>query len=157
MRTLIAFGTKTGTTRKCAQILQKKLGFGDIADVSLPLPPLSQYDLIIVGGPIRMGKLDKSVRKFIDDNRELLKSKKTAYYICSGLPGRDKENLKQAYSDELLDRAITSRGFGGELDSEKLRGLDRFIAKMAAKNNGKPAISEEDIDIFAKIILRKTA
>ena len=45
---------------------------------------INKYDLIIIGTPIRMGMIDKKIKKFLISNIETLKSKKVAYFICCG-------------------------------------------------------------------------
>lgn len=152
IKTLIAFGSKTGTTKKCAQLLQVKLGFGDLLDLSKPVPNISGYGLVVIGGSIRMGKLNKDTDKFVKKNLELLKKKKTAFFICCGLENQSKKMLANVYPRELMDHAVAARSFGGELPEKS------FFARMISKSSPErelPHIDETAIDGFAKNIIRK--
>lgn len=54
---------------------------------------------------------------------------------------------------ELLNKAITYISFGGELDLEKQKGIDKFIVKMVNKNineNNKVELIEKNIDLFIR-------
>ncbi len=37
---------------------------------------INRYDLIVIGTPIRIGMIDKKIKKFLISNMETLKSKK---------------------------------------------------------------------------------
>lgn len=156
MKTLIAFGSKTGTAKKCAQMLRGKLGFGDIVDLSLPMPSIDSYDLVIIGGSIRMGKLNKYTDNFVKANKEKLKNKRTAFFICCGDESKAKATINAVFPSELLENAIAARSFGGEIIETS--ALDRIFVKMYAKKSKgeRPQINEDAIDAFAKLIIRKT-
>lgn len=58
--------------------------------------------IIIVGTPIRMGMIDKKIRKFLISNIENLKLKKVAYFICCGFNENWKSYYEQNISKDLL-------------------------------------------------------
>lgn len=39
-----------------------------------------KYDLIIIGTPIRIGMIDRKIKKFLIDNIEVLKGKKSCIF-----------------------------------------------------------------------------
>ncbi len=88
---------------------------------------ISGYDLIIVGTPIRMGMIDKKIRKFLIRNIEILKSKRVAYFICCGFKENWKSYYEQNIPKDLLDIAVIYDTFGGEIDRQKQKGFDKFI------------------------------
>ena len=83
MKTIIIYSTKTGTTKKCANILAQNLKNATTANINtIQNEDIQKYDLIIIGTPIRIGLIDKKIKNFILKNQKILKTKKTAYYIC---------------------------------------------------------------------------
>ena len=69
MKTLIIYASKTGTTEKCAGILGQNLKNSTIINLAtIQNESIDKYDLIIIGSPIRMGMIDKRVKKFISKN-----------------------------------------------------------------------------------------
>lgn len=114
---------------------------------------INQYDLIIIGSPIRMGMIDKRIKKFLLNNREKLKVKKTAYFICCGFHENWKKYYEENIPKDLLESAVVYDSFGGELDIEKQKGFDKWIIKMVSKSieeDKKIEILEENIDKFIK-------
>lgn len=85
MKCLICYQSKTGTTAKCAEILKKKLekrgAQVTAANLAAGRPQLAGYDCIITGAPVRMGKIPKETKAFLEAGRnELLNCKKTAFF-----------------------------------------------------------------------------
>lgn len=152
MRTLIVYASKTGTTERCAGILGQNLKDVTIINlIATQNEDINKYDLIIIGSPIRMGMIDKRVKDFISKNSKLLKNKKVAYFICCGFSENWKQYYEQNFPKELLDNAITYESFGGEMNSEKQKGFDKFIVKMVSKNidkNKEIKIIDENINKF---------
>lgn len=155
MRKCIVFASKTGTTQKCALRLAKNWEDVAVFDLDKEKVDLDKYDLIMIGFPIRMGKMHSSVKKFIDSNKEILKEKKVAYFVCCGLAENYMQYFEQNIAKELLDKAILTTTFGGELDIDKQKGFEKLIVKMVSKSIGKDTqvvIVEENIDSFVKKI-----
>ncbi len=93
MKTLIVYASKTGTTEKCAKEINRQLKDSKIVNISYQNEQIKNYDLIIIGSPIRMGRIDKKIKKFLLNNIEILKLKTVAYFICCGFF----ENWKSYY------------------------------------------------------------
>lgn len=151
MQIAIVYAGKTGSTEKCAKMLEQGLKNVIIIDVSRQEADISKYDLIVIGSSIRIGMLHKSIKKFINKNKEILKSKKTAYYICCGFPKNYKEYFENNISKELLDNAVIYDTFGGELEISKQKGIEKFIVKMVRKTSegkGEIRVLNENIDEF---------
>lgn len=148
MKILIIYASKTGTTEKCANLLKEKLGDADISNIKSLNNDINNYDLIVIGTPIRTGLIDKNIKKFLINNIDILKSKKTAYFICCGFKENYLKYFEQNFPKELLNRALIYDTFGGELDLKKQKGFDKFIVKMVSKNNAQ----KEDIKILIKNI-----
>ncbi len=155
MKTLIIYASKTGTTEKCAQEINRQIKKSKMVNILNQNENISGYDLIIVGTPIRMGMIDKKIRKFLIRNIEILKSKRVAYFICCGFKENWKSYYEQNIPKDLLDIAIIYDTFGGEIDRQKQKGFDKFIINMVCKNIEKDKgikILNEHIDKFIKVL-----
>jgi menaquinone-dependent protoporphyrinogen oxidase len=64
VKTLIIYASKTGTTEKCAKDIEKQLENSTAVNISTKNEDIIKYDLIIIGTPIRMGIIDKKIKKF---------------------------------------------------------------------------------------------
>lgn len=154
MKTIIAFASKTGTTEKCARRLAGILDDAKIVDLTKETPTITSYDLIVVGGSIRMGTLHKSAKEFIEANQDQLERKKIAFFICNGFLDQAAEALEKNIPSALRKKALAVASFGGELDVTKQKGMDKMMLKLAskseaAKRNPKPRILEDRIKEFA--------
>lgn len=152
MKTLIVYSSKTGTTEKCADILGKNLK--DVTIINLAAiqnEDITKYDLIIIGSPIRIGMIDKKVKRFITKNFSTLQNKKVCYFLCCGFNENWKQYYEQNFPKKLLDNAIIYEIFGGEMHLEKQKGFDKFIVKMVSKNMGEDKeikLLDENINRF---------
>ena len=155
MNTLIIYASKTGTTEKCADQINKQLKNSKMVNILDQNEDINRYDLIVIGTPIRMGMIDKRIKKFLISNIESLKSKKVAYFICCGFNENWKSYYEQNIPKDLLDTAIIYDTFGGEMNIQKQKGFDKFITKMVSKNIEKDKeikILNENIDKFIKAL-----
>lgn len=151
MKTLIIYASKTGTTQKCAKRIKEQLKDATVVNIDNQKEDISQYDLIVIGSPIRIGMMDNRIKKFLKNNKEILKGKKTAYFICCGFHENWKKYYEENIPKDLLESAITYVSFGGELDLQKQKGFDKWIVKMVSKNieeSKKIEILEENIEKF---------
>lgn len=79
MKTLIAYSSKTGNTRKVGEAVLKAFPQGEIVDIS-DVTDVNGYDLVVVGTWIDKGTADTKALKFI----ETIENKKVAYYFTLG-------------------------------------------------------------------------
>ena len=61
---MIGYATKSGAARECAELLKQKLAECDMIDMERNSVNPAEYDIVIIGSGVRMGKLYKPVRKF---------------------------------------------------------------------------------------------
>ena len=145
MKVLIIYATRGGLSRRCAELLRDSLP--KVIELSLfdarhdTLPSPEGYDVAVVGGSIRMGKLDKKLKKYIKKYTAELSAIHTAAFICCG-----HTDLFDEYRDIEYPKALKcSLGihcFGGELKPEKLKGLDKLIMKMI-----RSSVKYEDFEV----------
>ena len=131
MKILIAYASKNGVAKKCAEMLKSdlpKTAEADVIDLNVSAPALDGYDAVVLGGSIRMAKFGKKLRVFMKRNKKALSALPCAVFICCGLPHRYEE-----YAEIALPRKFTpSLGvhhFGGELKPEKVKGFDKLVVR----------------------------
>ena len=151
MKTLIVYTSKTGTTEKCVKILANKLTNFKIVNLENENIDIRDYDLVLIGSPIRMGMINKNIKRFIANNYNTLLQKKAAYFLCCGFNENWRQYYEQNIPKELLEHAIIYTTFGGEMIIEKQKGFDKFVTKMVTKNldnNIQIKIIEDNIEEF---------
>lgn len=157
MKTLIAYASKYGTTKKCAEELAKKLS-GETVLVNLkknPFPDSAGFDRVVIGTSIYIGQMHKEVKAaFASKEAELIK-KPFGLFVCCGSPENSDQVLELNVPKTLASAAKTVGFFGGELDFSRIKGFDKFIAKMVAGSAAKqgkemPKLDFSKIDAFAK-------
>lgn len=136
MKVLIIYSTKYGTSEKCAKLLKDKLN-GEVELINISKNSevdLSKCDKIIIGGPIYMGTMQNKITEFCNANIETLKNKKVALFACSMFGGeKGEENMKNNFSNELKNIVVSMKLFGGELNIDKMKFIDKVITKMVKK------------------------
>jgi len=159
MKTMIIFSSTYGYTKECALKLSEQLK-GEVFLVNAmtdDTPPINEFDNIVMGGSIYMGQIQKKVKAYCTSNAELLKNKRTGFFLCCGLPEKFEQSLKNSFPEELLDRAIAKECFGGELRSAKMSIAHKIITslmKKSAAKEGKEPIKQmpQNIAKLAAII-----
>jgi len=149
MKNLIVYATKHGTVKKCAEMLKEKLnGETVLANVKEALPDLEDFDTVILGGSIYIGKIQKKLSNYVKDNLDKLLKKKVAVFICSG---EDKlEYITESFPEKLLNHAVSKQLFGGELILENLNFFTRFLMRRIMKiKNGYARIKKANISELA--------
>lgn len=135
MKTAIIYSTKHGCTDKCAQALSNEFET-ETKLVNLTLTTninLSEFDIIIIGGSIHAGMINKSIKNFIKKNHDILISKKLGLFLCCLFEGEKAlQQFQDAYPDSIREKAIAHGLFGGELDFDKMNFFEKAIVKKVA-------------------------
>lgn len=153
--TLIVYASRHGTTseyaRKLLKLLDGNVDLCFLNERANSLPDFSIYNTIVIGGSIHYGKNSKSVIKFVNDNLELLKTKRLGLFVTCHFEGEKAlKQLNDAYPKELLDLAVVSDYFDGELLFPRMNWWERFITKLVlSREEIKPIISRAKIEQFA--------
>ena len=154
MNILIAYASKSGTTETCGHILVNEMnGHATLVDLTQTDPLLDEYDVILIGGPIRFGRLHSSVKKFMKNHLKELKQKEIGLFICCGFAEEADQYFQNNFPAELLEHAIIMECFGGEIRKQALGIIEFFIANMAMKSrpaDKQPHILNDHIHLFAE-------
>ncbi len=144
MKILVTYATRAGSTVQIAEEIGQALSArGAVVDV-LPVKKVNgvaEYDAVVVGSAIRMGRWLPEAFDFVKANRSVLAGRPTAYFLVSGFLRDDTPEMRQKVLG-FLDpvRAILEPVgiglFAGEMDYSKLPWLDRTIAKSVGSYEG---------------------
>lgn len=132
MKILIAYYSKSGTARTCAELLGRELSNhkAELADLSLSFPDPAEFDAIVVGSSVRMGKLGKPFIKFVSESGNVLASKPHGFFVCGADSDSYSDYIRKAVDESLVDSAFEISYFGGELRPEKHKGLEKIMVKI---------------------------
>lgn len=159
MKTIIMYSSKYGCTEDCAKALRSKLN-NDCKLVNLKnagATDFQQYDWVIIGGSIYVGKIQKEVKLFCERNLKALLTKNFSLFMCCTTPAQVNDFFKSNFPAELLAHSIKTVNFGGELRQEKMGFLDRKLTALVAKTEPmKTGILYQNIDSLATLINSKT-
>lgn len=144
MKILIIYSTTGGVSRRCAEILCDKFSSSafevTLCDINDAPPSPEGFDVAVIGGSIRMGKINKKLKSYLKSHIDTLNKLHTALFLCCGYT----ENFDDYVTLNFPKHIIPTLGihcFGGELKPEKLKGFDKFIVKMV-----RASILDEDFE-----------
>jgi len=159
MKILIIYGTKYGCTKKCAQLLKDRLLSNvTILEATSCNLDLSQFDAIIIGGSVYMGKMRKEITRFIKRNKHILGQKRVGLFACCYTPTDAEGFLETIFPTDLLQHAVCATTVGGEMDYQNMnfayRKLFQSLKKIEGFNEGfsEPSIRINDIQRLADAI-----
>lgn len=136
MKTIIIYATSHGCTEKAVQELSQLLS-GEIFTLDIrknSSPLLSPFDRIIIGGSIHAGQIQKQIKDFCTSNLNMLKTKEIGLFICCMMePEVAREEIKNAFPEELHQLAKTEAIFGGEYNFEKMNFVEKMLVKKIAR------------------------
>ncbi|MBC3890006.1 flavodoxin [Acetobacterium paludosum] len=135
MKTLILYASTYGYTQECAAKLSNDL-LGDVLLVNInadPVPPLEEYDTVLIGGSIYMGQIQKKIKEYCLANADSLKKKNLGFFISCGSAENFDENIKNSFPEALINAALSIENFGGEFRIDKMKLSHKLIMKMVAK------------------------
>lgn len=161
MSILIIYATNYGSTESVAFKLKGKLYdsltynviSGDEINFSL-------YKTIIIGTPIRAGKIHPNLKKYLLKNeKELLE--KELYLYCMGNMEDCLENTLKQIPESIKNKLKAVKALGGKIVKKELSGIDKKIidmieSKFNMKLDNINTITNELIDEFADIIIKNT-
>lgn len=153
MKTIIIYTTNHGCTKKTVDELSQKLS-GEVFSIDLrddPSPSVAEFDRVIIGGSIHAGKIQKRVRDFCISNLEQIRAKEIGLFICCMYePEVAREQIKNAFPEELHQMAKTEAIFGGEFNFGKMNFMEKMLVKQIANvHESVSKIDHQAIETFA--------
>jgi len=163
MKTLIAYATKYGTAKKCAEKITRHLPMGaDLLQIEKGTAAnLNAYDLVVVGTPIYMGRPLKVVKPFCERHMDALVARRVALYMCC-IQDQEKsvnDQFALAFPQKLRKHALAMALLGGEVYPESLKFFDGLIMKIVTSSQPKElrmkpvsSLVEERFARFAEVL-----
>ncbi len=123
MKSVILFETKTGTSRKCVEIIQNNNNISEVYKVSSFTGDLKNYKNIILVSPIYMGQINKQIVKHIQSGNQNMQ------LVLVGTNTKPyNETIHNTFDKSTLER-IKITHVGGAYNFDKLNFLQKFIIK----------------------------
>lgn len=154
MKSIIIYATKHGSVENAAHLLQSKME-GESCLINImkeDVPILDEYDTIIFGGSIYVGKIQKQLSKYIAKNLPLLLKKRIGLFICAGEKEEVRvKELETSFPNMLFTHAVCKEIFGYEIHYEKLNFIEKKMAgAILGHKQSYSNLSETKIENFAK-------
>lgn len=143
---LVVYATSEGQTAKIAAQLQETIANRghdvtalDVNDLSDDLS-LTDYEAVVVGSSIHMGKQATAIQSFVADNRAFLNDRPSAFFQVS-LSSAVDDPTRRAEAARYVEDFLEATGwqpaniglFGGALRYTKYGFLKRLLLKRIAK------------------------
>ena len=145
-KVLVCYGSRHGSTAEISERITEILR-GRGAEVDLinlkneKIKDIKDYDLIVIGSGIQMGKWTKEALRCIKKHREILSQKKVAIFVsCMSAAEPDKcstarrEYLEKIAHDFPEINPISMGLFGGLIDSTRGNFMTKAIMQALAKS-----------------------
>lgn len=148
---LVCYATRYGSTGDIARIIGKELeaaGFhvavDSIADVKDP----GNYDAIVIGSPLYMGKWLAEARDFVSRFRHSLQERPVAVFsVGYSLKDRTMEHLKSGEDAlvpiRLFITPLSTGFFPGKVDPDRMSPADKAVVRLSGVTPGD--FRDEDI------------
>ncbi len=132
MRVLIAYASKTGSAAEMAALLAQTIPNHEVTlcDVAIEHKDPSGFDYVVLGGPIRMNRMYKPMRRYLAKYDAALCALPHTLFLCCAFPDQFDHYLGVSFSRELIRTAEQCVYFGGDLTLSRHHGFDKWIARM---------------------------
>jgi menaquinone-dependent protoporphyrinogen oxidase len=156
---VIVYMSKHGTTEKVAGMIKDSITKEPVTLINLKTtrnPDVSKCNIVIIGGSIHAGKIQKKVTRFCKKNEKLLLTKELGLYLCCMFKGEEaQQEFRKAYPEKLRNHAKAKALMGYELYFEKMNTVTRSIMKKLTGESQN--VYNIDIESFNRFIneLRK--
>jgi menaquinone-dependent protoporphyrinogen oxidase len=123
---LVAYVTKTGSTKQVAEEVGKVLGAKGFGVDVLPLADvkdLAAYSVVVIGAPVNGMQWHPDAKRFVRERQAELASKPTAYFLLSLVYGAGRESLRKRIpgcltASSALVAPVRTGVFGGVIEGE---------------------------------------
>ncbi len=143
MKILVIYSSVWGVSKRCSEMLCERLENSfeiTLCDIKDGAPSPEGFDVAVIGGSIRMSKLNKRLKAYLKEHADVLCKIQTALFICCGFT----DSFEDYAHFQFPRTVIPSLGihyFGGELKPDKLKGIDKLIVKSV-----RSSVAQVDID-----------
>lgn len=172
-KVLLLYGSRYGSTAEISEKIEEVIREQDVEVESInledtklkELPPLQEFEGVLIGSGIRINSMTKSVKKFFKKYADALNKRENlvGVFVSCGTANNPEERPKarKDYIEKVLEKyginADIYEAFGGMLDlteESKLGFFSQKILKMVAKEDPTINLGERndnrDWDLIAK-------
>lgn len=150
MKNLILYHSKYGTTTKVAETIKNKLTNVSASTIEKFDDELINYDCIYLGSSTYMGRVHKSLKQFIRNNKKVLLTKEVKVFIVGTGPDNVDRIIEHNFDKESIGN-FSFTHVGGEYLYNKMTFIDRFIIKrVAGVTENSSHINNEAIESLVK-------
>ena len=132
MKILIAYASKTGSTREMAALLAEHIQNQEVTlcDLSAEQPDPTAFDHVVIGGPIRMNRAHKALRTYVSTYTSALCEVPHTLFLCCAFPEQFEHYLRVSFPSKVIHSAEDAVYFGGDLSLSRQRGLTKLLTRM---------------------------
>ncbi|MCR3921554.1 MAG: flavodoxin domain-containing protein [Firmicutes bacterium] len=137
MRTLLLYASKHGCVEKCAQLMVERIPH-QVKTINLAkekVLDLAEYDTVIIGGSIHVGKIQKEVSQFCVENEKELHKNRVGLYLCCANDEQVEAQMKEAYPSSLLQHAVAVEHLGYAYYFDRMNFIEKTIIRKIAKTS----------------------
>lgn len=130
IKILIAYQSKYGSTKQYAEWIHQEIN-GDLVNIENgDKPDLARYDIIIIGGSVRVGNI--VIAPFIKDHWSVLEGKKVILFTTSGTPPQHPkiQSIYEKSLPEEIRKEIKYFPLHGRISRENLTFFDKFLITL---------------------------
>jgi menaquinone-dependent protoporphyrinogen oxidase len=134
MKPLIVYATYYESTEKCSYKIKEKIQNAVMlnASISNDIKFMNDYDTIIIGTPIHIGKIHKNIKKFVHKYEKDLQVKKIFLFYC-GIVDEYLANIEEQFPESIRKNIVFKTFLGGEIKKSKLKGIEKMGVEMIEK------------------------
>ncbi len=150
-RILVLFASSYGHTRDIAWTIERHLrrrGHAvDLVDARQAAPSPGEYDLVVVGSPVQMGRHARSIRRWAQRNRAELDRQPAAFFSVSmSAAGGKPDPYVARFMEETGWHPGRVVSFAGALPYTRYNPLLRFVMKRISRKGGHTTDTSRDHD-----------
>lgn len=156
MKSILLYSSKHGATKEVAETLVKEFKGMEFVEASLFKGDIHQYELLIIGSPIYVGKIDKDCLGLL---RQIDTTKTKVIIFLLGL---DKSKWQESLQQNIDIKFYYSCFISGKLNFPDMGFMEKTMIKMINKEaklidhidtkKKYDFIDEEEIDMLRKEI-----
>ncbi len=133
MKGIIIYKSKYGATKQYADWLSELLHLPMVASDNINKDNLRQYDFIIAGSPVYIGKL--LIRQWLRENVHVLQNKKVFLFVVCGTSPNEKDKLDKIVRENVpaeIKNKCEIFFFRGRVRRNTLSWSDSFLLRIGA-------------------------
>lgn len=132
MKILIAYASKTGSTREMAALLGESMPNQEVvlADLGEQRPNPAEFDYIVLGAPIRFNRVHRAMRTYLAEHEACIAAMPHTLFLCCAFSDQLEHYFSVAFPRAVRESAEQCVYFGGDLSLSRQHGLAKWLTRM---------------------------